>query len=108
MENFNEMLGNSKVAISSKPSKSKNLYEFLLPYGWKKFGRRRPGNFHKWDFYVISPDGTRFRSNVGIHKYLKANPNIECDLDVTNTSFPKNLTEDLNKNTEIVECHDID
>ena len=87
-----------------------------LKYGWKKFGRRRPGNFFKWDFYVISPDGTKFRSNVGIHKYLKVNPNIECDLNVTNTSLPKNLTEDLDQNTEmkdktddmILQYYDID
>ena len=60
--------------------------EFSLPYGWKKFGRKRK-NSDNWDFYLISSDNKRFRSNPEIKRYLDNNPNVKCDLSVTNTQW---------------------
>ena len=45
----------------------------------------------EWDFYVFEPNGQRFRSTVEIKNYVENNPNIECDLEVTNTFLPENL-----------------
>merc|ERR1712002_1083776 len=59
-----------------------NFVEFSLPYGWKKIGQRRKNSSH-WDFYLISPDNKRFRSNVELKKYLEKNPKVKCDLSVT-------------------------
>ena len=63
--------------------------EYSLPYGWKKIGHRGKLDRSRWDFYVISPSGKRFRSNPEITRYLDENPKIKCDLGVTNTSKPK-------------------
>ena len=45
---------------------SDNAMEFDLPYGWRKLGHRRKSTntSKQWDFYLISPDNNRFRSNV--------------------------------------------
>ena len=45
----------------------------------------------QWDFYVFAPNGKRFRSTVEIQKYVENNPNVECDLEVTNTFLPEDL-----------------
>ena len=45
----------------------------------------------EWDFYVFAPNGQRFRSTVEITKYVENNPNVECDLEVTNTFRPENF-----------------
>ena len=45
----------------------------------------------EWDFYVFAPNGKRFRSTVEIQKYVENNPNVECDLEVTNTFLPEDL-----------------
>ena len=66
---------------------------YSLPYGWKKIGyqRQEGESKNRWDFYVISPCGRRFRSNPEIARYLNQNPEVECDLNVTNTSKPSDL-----------------
>ena len=66
---------------------------YSLPYGWKKIGYRRQGGEikNRWDFYVISPCGLRFRSNPEISRYLNQNPKVKCDLKLTNTSRPSDL-----------------
>ena len=69
--------------------KNENFVEHQLPHGWKKVGSRRSDNY-TWDFYVYGPNGEKFRSNVEIRKYLERNPEVECDLNVTNISRPKN------------------
>ena len=66
--------------------KTDNDVEFSLPYGWKKFGHKRK-NSNNWDFYLISSDNRRFRSNPEIKRYLENNPNVKCDLSVTNTQW---------------------
>ena len=45
----------------------------------------------EWDFYVFAPNGQRFRSTVEIQNYVENNPNVECDLEVTNTFRPENF-----------------
>ena len=62
-----------------------------LPFGWKKVGHMRKSGENRWDFYVYSPNGQRFRSNVEIDKYLKSNPEIKCNREVTNCHTPKDL-----------------
>ena len=63
-----------------------------MPYGWKKIYRTRKNNSAKqWDVYVISPCGKRFRSNVEINDYINRNPQVECDLNVTNTKRPSEV-----------------
>ena len=64
--------------------------EFSLPYGWKKIGHKRK-NSDNWDFYLISSDNKRFRSNPEIKRYLENNPNVKCDLSVTNTQWSSSL-----------------
>jgi hypothetical protein len=39
--------------------------EYSLPFGWQKIGRRRL-NRKDWDFCVISPEGKKFRSQLGL------------------------------------------
>ena len=88
-----------KVNETSKDSKKvspimekSDVVEYQLPYGWKKVGSRRSDSADRdrWDFYVYSPNGEKFRSNPEIKKYLDMNPEVKCDLDVTNTSRIKN------------------
>ena len=50
--------------------------------------KRKNYSTKPWDFYVISPNGKKFRSNKEITKYLTQNPGVECDLDVTNCTTP--------------------
>ena len=69
--------------------------EFSLPYGWRKIGRKRKNKDH-WDFYLISSDNKKFRSNAEVKRYTENNPNVKCDLSVTNTQFNDSL-----KNLEI-------
>ena len=63
----------------------------MLPYGWKKVGYRIISNPGNWDFYIITPDGKKLRSFVKVKEYLEKNPNVLCDINVTNTNCPKNL-----------------
>ena len=63
--------------------------EYSLPFGWQKIGRRRL-NQKDWDFYIISPEGKKFRSTIGVHKYLDMHPEIKCDRNVTNTQLHEN------------------
>ena len=60
-----------------------NYVEFTLPHGWKKFGRKRQNSDH-WDFYLFSSDNKKFRSYPEVERYLENNPNVKCDLSVTN------------------------
>ena len=59
---------------------------FKLPYGWKKFGHKRQNSDH-----LFSSDNKKFRSYLEVERYLKNNPNIKCDLSVTNTKWPSTL-----------------
>ena len=79
--------------IIIKSQETQNFSEYLLPHGWKKIGRKRKkiDDKRKWDFTVLSPDGKRFKSNFALNQYLKINPDVKCDLNVTNTSYPENL-----------------
>ena len=86
MEN-NENCEMDKVTLLKETD---NDVEFSLPYGWKKFGRKRK-NSDNWDFYLISSDNKRFRSNPEIKRYLENNPNVKCDLSVTNTQWSSAL-----------------
>ena len=95
-----------KVNEISKDSKKVSLImeksdvvEYQLPYGWRKVGCRRSDSADRdrWDFYVYSPNGEKFRSNPEIKKYLDMNPDVKCDLDVTNTSRIKNSQNDQSK-----------
>jgi hypothetical protein len=70
--------------------KTDNDVEFSLPYGWKKFGHKRK-NSSIWDFYLITSDNRRFRSNPEIKRYLENNPTVKCDLSVTNTQWSSAL-----------------
>ena len=70
--------------------KTDNDVEYSLPYGWKKFGHKRK-NSNNWDFYLISLDNKRFRSNPEVKRYLENNPTIKCDLSVTNTQWSSAL-----------------
>ena len=54
----------------------------------KNFIKKR-ANEKGWDFYVFNPEGRKFRSNIQIKKYLEKNPDVPCDLEVTNTCKPK-------------------
>ena len=88
-----EICGKSLTTTTNKAKKlamveNENFAEHQLPHGWKKVGYRRSD--YTWDFYVYGPNGKKFRSNVEIRKYLERNPGVECDLDVTNISRPKN------------------
>ena len=66
-----------------------NRREYSLPYGWKKIGHRRSElSTIRWDFYVFSPSGNHFRSTPEIKRYLEENPEVKCDLEVTNTFYP--------------------
>ena len=85
----------SKIETTKKSEKfsvieEKDYIEYQLPYGWKKTGHRRKirGNSNLWDFYVYAPPPyiSKFRSNVAIKQFLKENPDVKCDLEVTNTS----------------------
>ena len=69
------------------------MREFELPFGWKKRGEQRcsGATIGHWDIYVFSPSGKRFRSNPEIQKYLRENPKIKYDPEVTNTKRPPEL-----------------
>ena len=99
----------SNTANSPKPFENinrsdENFCEYLLPYGWKKVGKKRclsqklrPGF---WDWILFSPDGKKFRSTIQVQRYLQGNPDVKCDISVTNTSTPDDLTK---KNIKISE-----
>ena len=86
-KSINQILVNEHVIKSSH-----NHWVCLLPYGWKKEGKRRVSNLKNWDFYIISPDGKRLRSNNEVKRYLENNPKIQCNLNVTNISRPQSFT----------------
>ncbi len=81
-----------KAVSTPKPKKShsaqrsdQNHLEYGLPYGWKKLLTRRlsGASAGNWDTYLISPLGKRLRSNVELTNYLKSNPDVKCDLELT-------------------------
>ena len=83
---INYINGNHFMNGNENQIYKENYIEYELPYGWKKIGRTRSGrNMIRWYFYVYSPDGTKLRSNPKIKKYLEENPDVKCDLNVTNT-----------------------
>ena len=84
---------NSGDNVIIKSQETQDFSEYLLPHGWKKVGRKRKkiDDKRKWDFTVLSPDGKRFKSNFALNQYLKVNPEVKCDLNVTNISYPENL-----------------
>ena len=85
----NETFEVDKVRLLKRTS---HEVQFSLPYGWKKFGQKRKNSDH-WDFYLISSDNKKFRSNPEVKRYLEKNPNVKCDLSVKNTQY----SSDLNK-----------
>ena len=74
--------------------------EFSLPHGWKKIGRKRKNKDH-WDFYLISSDSKKFRSNAEVKRYIAKNPNVKCDLSVTNTQWSDTTKKQKNENSDI-------
>ena len=82
---------NIPIEKVSNLNTSENTVKYDLPYGWRKIAQRRknPNTSKNWDIYLISPDNKRLRSNVELKKYLDENPNVKCDLSVTNTQTPK-------------------
>ena len=86
----NDFGNSNEMATETVPNReSSDFQEYMLPYGWKKVGYRRTSN--RWDFYIITPDGKKLRSSVKVKEYLEKNPNVLCDIQVTNTNRPKNL-----------------
>ena len=86
----NDFGNSNEIATETVPNReSSDFQEYMLPYGWKKVGYRRTSN--RWDFYIITPDGKKLRSSVKVKEYLEKNPNVLCDIKVTNTNRPKNL-----------------
>ena len=67
---------------------SEEKIEYSLPFAWRKIGYRRAGQLDRWDFYIITPDEKKLRSNPEIERYLEKNPDVDCDREVTNTSRP--------------------
>ena len=70
--------------------------EYSLPYGWKKICQRRAEihsreRLERWDFYIFSPYGKMLRSAPEVKRYLAKNPELECDLEVTNTFYPLDM-----------------
>jgi hypothetical protein len=62
--------------------------------GWKKVGHRRQTGKSadgRWDFYLHTPTGKKLRSNVEVAKFLAENPDVKCDISVTNTARPTDL-----------------
>ena len=84
---------NNSRANDTNGGKDIENLEYMLPFGWKKVGSKRKNGTLKnhVDFYLFSPDGQRFRSTNEVKEYLKQNPHVQCDLDVTHTRLPKNL-----------------
>ena len=88
----NDFGHSSEKATEMVPNReTSDFQEYMLPYGWKKVGYRRTSNPHTWDFYIITPDEKKLRSSVKVKEYLEKNPNVLCDIKVTNTNRPKNL-----------------
>ena len=87
---LNEIQSTQKVQEEKNSDDNSSILEYPLPYGWKKVGQKR-ANEKGWDFYVFNPEGRKFRSNIQIKKYLEKNPDVPCDLEVTNTCKPKGL-----------------
>ena len=86
----NDFGNSNEIATETVPNReSSDFQEYMLPYGWKKVGYRRTSN--RWDFYIITPNGKKLRSSVKVKEYLEKNPNVLCDIKVTNTNRPKNL-----------------
>ena len=83
-----EIQKTQKVQEDKNSDDKSSRLEYPLPYGWKKVGQKR-ANEKGWDFYVFNPEGRKFRSNIQIKKYLEKNPDVPCDLEVTNTCKPK-------------------
>ena len=86
----NDFGNSNEMATETVPNReSSDFQEYMLPYGWKKVGYRRTSN--RWDFYIITPNGKKLRSSVKVKEYLEKNPDVLCDIKVTNTNRPKNL-----------------
>ena len=68
---------------------------YWLPHGWKKLCRRRKNSNgpRHWDIYAVTPTGKRLRSKKYLEQYLTENPDIQCDLSVTNNNRPSDLND---------------
>ena len=95
----NETFEEEKVILLKRTS---HEVQFSLPYGWKKFGQKRKNSDH-WDFYLISSNNKKFRSNPEVKRYLEKNPNVKCDLSVTNTQYSSDLKKLKKPNPDIKE-----
>ena len=61
--------------------KTEAFQKYSLPYGWIKICRLTRTD--RWYFYLISPNGKKFRSNPEVYSYLEANPDVKYDKEVT-------------------------
>ena len=71
------------IRVTNEP----DLKEYELPFNWtKQCKRRKSGN--TWDVYIThGSSGKRFRSNVAIDDYLTNNPEVKCNLELTNCKY---------------------
>ena len=76
------------IRVTNEP----DLEEYELPFNWKKqCKRRKSGN--TWDVYIThGSSGKRFRSNVAINDYLTNNPEVKCNLELTNCKYTYQVT----------------
>ena len=72
-----------------------NFREYKLPFGWIKTAHRRKNGqtAGNWDIYLISPSGQRLRSNPEIKRFLKKNPNMPVDHELTKVGRFSDLDE---------------
>ena len=92
----------NKIDLTSKPSENiEKLIDpngdivYSLPHGWKKLCRRRKNSNgpRHWDIYAVTPTGKRLRSKKYLEQYLTENPDVQCDLSVTNNNRPSDLND---------------
>jgi hypothetical protein len=86
------------IGVESKQESNQNLNsndseEISLPYGWKK-------HVHIKKETLVSPYGETLMSTVELERYLAMNPNIKCDLKVTNI-YCEVENQDTNSKTPI-------
>lgn len=75
------------------PGEKSRMKEYKLPFGWIKLATQRCTGATKghWDVYLISPKGKRLRSNVELRRYLKCNPGMKYDANLTVIKRPQDI-----------------
>ena len=83
------------IGVESKQESNQNLKfeEISLPYGWKKHVYIKKET-------LVSPCGETLKSTVELERFLAINPNIKCDLKVTNINYEVEK-QDTNSKTTI-------